>query len=213
MTVKLVIFDCDGVIVDSEPMTDRILSDDLTAHGLPISAEEIHHLFTGGTMEWVEAESRRRGAKLPDDWLDHIYGRIFTALDQGVPIIEGFVPLLDRIEEAGVAVAVASNGPIPKMSRSLGPSGLFARLDGRILSGHDFKPKPHPAMLLHAMKQAGAAPEETVMVDDMPAGTKAAQAAGVRCFGLCIHGTPDRFDGTGAEVVRDLMAVEKALGL
>jgi HAD superfamily hydrolase (TIGR01509 family) len=213
VTVKLVIFDCDGVIVDSEPMTDRILSDDLTAHGLPISAEEIHHLFTGGTMEWVEAESRRRGATLPDDWLDHIYGRIFAALDEGVPVVEGFLPLLDRIEMAGIATAIASNGPIAKMKRSLGPSGIFDRLDGRILSGHDHKPKPDPAMLHHAMAKAGVTAEETVMIDDMPAGTKAAQAAGVRCFGLCIHGSPDRFKGTDATVVPDLMAVQDALGL
>ncbi len=188
MTPKLVIFDCDGVLVDTEPVTDKVLSDSLTAHGLPVAPQEVHQLFAGGTMQGVMETSRAKGADLPDDWLDDIYAQVFAKLREGVPVVPGVIDLLDLLETRGVAVAVASNGPMQKMEISLGPSGLWDRLAGRIYSREQHEPKPGPGMLLHAMKVADVSPDETVMIDDMPAGWHAAHAAGVRALAYVAEG-------------------------
>ncbi len=188
MIPELVIFDCDGVLVDTEPTTDKVLADNLTAHGLPVSPHEVHTLFAGGTMQGVMATARANGADLPDDWQDQIYAEVFDALAMGVPVVPGVEALLDHLECNGIAIAVASNGPMQKMRISLGPSGLWDRLAGRIYSREDHEPKPRPGMLLHAMRVAGTTPDRTVMIDDMPAGWNAAHAANVRALAYVADG-------------------------
>ncbi len=195
MTPKLVIFDCDGVLVDTEPVTDRILSDELQQRGLDVAASDVHKLFAGGTMQGVMDTAIQMGADLPGDWLDHVYDRVFAALREGVPVIPGVIDLLDLLEARGIAVAVASNGPMAKMEISLGPSGLWDRLHGRIYSREQHEAKPKPGMLLHAMRVVGADPAQTVMIDDMPAGWLAAQAAKVRALAYVADGGLARAKG------------------
>lgn len=213
MTPKLVIFDCDGVLVDTEPMTDAILSANLTQHGLPISAHDIHVLFAGGTIEGVGIEATRRGATLQESWVDDIYAEIFAGLRKGVPVIHGVLDLIKAIDAAGITRAIASNGPLPKMDISLAPSGLLDLFAGRIYSGHDHGPKPKPDMLQKIMSDVGVSPADTIMIDDMPAGFLAAKAAGVRCFGYVADGDPARIGDTGAEPVTSMAQIAKAIGL
>lgn len=212
MTPKLVIFDCDGVLVDTEPVTDRVLSANLSSHGLHISQSDVHELFAGGTMQGAMIAARARGAVLPDDWLDEIYAQVFDALRAGVPVIPGVLELLDVLEREGIATAIASNGPMAKMDISLGPSGLLNWFAGRIYSGHDYKPKPQPDMLLHAMKVAGVTPAQTVMIDDTAAGWKAARAAGVRALAYVADGRPTSV-AEGEELITDMATVPALLGL
>ncbi|WP_394180462.1 HAD family hydrolase [Yoonia maritima] len=213
MTPKLVIFDCDGVLVDTEPMTDRILSANLTRYGQPITPQEVHLLFAGGTMEAVGVEATRRGAKLPDNWLDDIYAEVFAGLRKGTPVVAGVLDLIHALDRAGIKRAIASNGPIPKMEISLTPSGLFDLFDGRIYSGHDHGPKPKPDMLLQIVKDMGVTPQDAVMIDDMPAGFLAAKAAGMPCFGYVAEGDAARIGDTGATPVTHMDQVQQALGL
>lgn len=213
MIPELVIFDCDGVLVDTEPVTDAILADNLTRHGLPIFADEVHRLFAGGTMAGVGIEARRRGANLPDDWLDQIYAAVFAGLRQGVPVMPGVMDLIDACDQAGVKRAIASNGPMAKMEISLPPSGLWDLFEGRIYSGHDHGPKPRPDMLLKIMADAGVSANKTVMIDDMPAGFRAAHAAGIRCLAYVADGDPTRVDGTGAIPMTSMEQIKQALHL
>ena len=213
MTPKLVIFDCDGVLVDTEPMTDRILSENLTRYGLPITPQEVHLLFAGGTMEAVGVEATRRGAKLPDNWLDDIYAEVFAGLRKGTPVVAGVLDLIHALDRAGIKRAIASNGPVPKMEISLTPSGLFDLFDGRIYSGHNHGPKPKPDMLLQIAKDMGVTPQDAVMIDDMPAGFLAAKAAGMPCFGYVAEGDPARIGDTGATPVTHMAHIQQALGL
>ncbi len=213
MKPKLVIFDCDGVLVDSEPVTDRTLSANLTRYGLPIPVEEVHHLFAGGTMKGAGEEARNRGAKLPDTWLEDIYAEVLTALRAGVPVLSGVFDLLDALETNGIATAVASNGPMVKMEVTLMPTNLWGRLEGRIYSGHDYVPKPDPAMLLHACAVAGVDKSEAVMIDDTATGCRSALNAGIKCFGYRPVGDTSDLIDVQAEPVRAMAQIAKALGL
>ena len=213
MTVDLVIFDCDGVLVDSEPASDRVISDFLTENGLPVSPAEVHSLFVGGTMASVGEEAMRRGAQLPEGWLDMLYDRVFARLGQGVPVIAGVTEMIDLLDARGIAKAIASNGPVRKMEITLTPTGLWRRFAPHIYSGHDHRPKPAPDMIHRIIADLGAGPARAVMIDDSPTGCRAAQAAGIRCFGFAPDGQAERFAGTGAEMVRSLDEVQDRLGL
>ena len=99
------------------------------------------------------------------------------------------------------------------MEISLKPSGLWDRFEGRIYSGYDYGPKPKPDMLQQIMKDAGVTPDRTVMIDDMPAGFHAAQAAGVKCFAYMADGDQKRADGTNAIKVATMAEIQKASNL
>ena len=213
MTVDLVIFDCDGVLVDSEPATDVVISDFLNAYGLPVTPSEVHSLFVGGTMASVGEEAMRRGAQLPEGWLEALYDRVFTRLGQGVPVIAGVTEMIDLLDARGIARAIASNGPVRKMEITLTPSGLLNRFAPHIYSGHDHGPKPAPDMIYRIMADLGIDPTRAVMIDDTSTGCRAAQAAGIRCFGFAPDGGAARFAGTGAEMIRSLDEVQDRLGL
>ena len=210
MTPELVIFDCDGVLVDTEPTTDRVIAENLTRHGLTIAPHEIHTLFAGGTLKAVGEGAAARGARLPPDWLENAYAEVYAALRTGVDVMPGVLDLIDALEDAGVPMAIASNGPLQKMEISLAASGLWNRFAGRIYSAYDHAPKPDPAMLRHAMQVAGAGPDTTWMIDDMPAGWHAAAAAGCNCFAYVAEGGPARAAGYAATPVTAMSQIAEA---
>lgn len=210
---KLVIFDCDGVLVETESITDRVLSAYFTSRGAPMSAEKVRRLFTGGTMESAGEEAARRGADLPKTWLSEIYELMFHELGKGVEVFDGLFDLLDTLDAQGIHRAVASNGPTAKMKVTLSPSGLWDRFDGRIFSRESYAPKPHPEMLLAACKQAGVLPAEAIMVDDTPTGTKAADAAQMRAVGFSAASDEKALLATGHPVARTMAEVRTLLGV
>lgn len=112
---KLVIFDCDGVLIDSEPPTLRVIADSLTRYGLAMQPEDVAAQFTGGALIDLGIAATALGATLPDDWLTQTYDEMFMALREGVALIDGILPLLDKLDTAGIAKAIASNGPMEKM--------------------------------------------------------------------------------------------------
>lgn len=213
MRPELVIFDCDGVLVDSEGATNEVIAANLTRHGLAISAAECQALFVGGTMRSVMAESQRRGGTLPKNWLDEIYAEMFARLRRGVPVIAGVTDLIDQLDTAGIASCIVSNGPMAKMEISLGADGLFERFEGRIYSAYDYLPKPDPAMLLAALGDFGVAPNAAVMIDDSAAGCLAARNAGVRCLGYAATGDGRDLEQAGAEVISSITEVAGRIGL
>ena len=213
MPPELVIFDCDGVLVDTEAVTNAVISDFLQQYGLIIPPNEIITLFSGGTMASVGVEATKRGAQLPNGWLDQIYSVVFDTLRQGVEVIEGVIGLIDALVAQDIAVAIASNGPMQKMEITLRPSGLWDRFAGRIYSGHQYGPKPAPDMLFQIMTDAGVSRDNTVMIDDMPSGCRAAQAAGITCFGYVADGDSARLEGTGAVPMMSMHAISQALDL
>ncbi|MBU2992536.1 HAD family phosphatase [Octadecabacter sp. 1_MG-2023] len=211
MTPDLVVFDCDGVLVDTEHATAAVIAENFTQYGLPLSGDEVADLFTGGTMDTVMDEGKRRGADLPDGWLDEIYSLIYARLAQGVDVFDGVFQLLDALVEAGVPHYIASNGTMQKMRLSLGPSGLWDRFDGRIMCREDYLPKPDPAMILHAIARTNADPRKTVMIDDSTAGCSAGIAAGVHTIGFATEGQDADLAALGAEVANSMSQVQQLI--
>ncbi len=213
MTPELVIFDCDGVLVETESVTDQVLSTYFTAHGAPITPAKVHELFVGGTMEGAGAAAIKFGAILPENWLDEIYAEMFAKLSEGVMVFPGLFDLLDALDAHGIPIAVASNGPMAKMRVSLGPSGLWDRLKGQIYSRENYAPKPAPDMLLAACAATGVMSQNAVMIDDTPIGTAAADAAGTRAIGFAAASNAERLSATGHPVANTMVDVQKMLGL
>jgi len=213
MLPKLVIFDCDGVLVDTEGPVNEVIAASLTRYGLPISPHECQSLFVGGTIFGVQDEARKRGADLPENWVDETLMQIFARIEAGVEVIDGIPALLDQLEALGIATAIASNGPMGKMERSLGPSGMWQRFEGRIYSREGFTPKPAPDMVLQAMKDAGVSAAQSVMIDDSPNGCMAAVRAGVRAIGYAAEGQDNQLRAVGAEVVTTIDAIAELIGI
>lgn len=183
-----VLFDCDGVIVDSEGPSFALFLEELAAHGLPLTLAEFETGFVGGTVEMVAARATAAGARLPEGWVAHFYRRMYAMLRDGVPLVAGVVNVLDRLDAAGVPYAMGSNGSMEKMQITLGQHGLMHRFRV-VLSGQEIgKPKPAPDVYLLAAEACGARPEACVVIEDSANGAKAALAAGMRCLGYAEHG-------------------------
>lgn len=215
MPVAAVLFDCDGVLVDSEPITNTLLAEDLTTRGLPLSKDECIALFVGGTIRGVADRARALGADLPEDWIDLFYARMFDRLGQGCPTVPGIEGAVARLAAAGLGLAVGSNGPPRKMEVTLGQHpGLRAAFGPHIHSAQLLgRPKPDPLVWLHAAQGLGVQPEACVVVEDSATGARAARAAGMRCLGYAPHGGADRLAAEGAEIFADMGALPGLVGL
>lgn len=213
----LVIFDCDGVVVDSEGPTLLFLRDELADHGLDLTVAQVTELFIGGTMQGVFEEARKRGANLPQDWVDSYYTRLYALLAEEVAPVPGIEAVLDALEAAGVPYAIGSNGRAEKMAVTLGRTGLAPRFAGRAHSAQDpahpeRKPKPAPDIYLWIAGSLGIAPDQTVVVEDSPTGARAAKAAGMRCYGFTRETPPARLEGIADVLFDDMAALPALLG-
>ncbi len=211
----LVIFDCDGVLVDSEPVTNEILQADLAARGLQMSQERIDHLFTGGTMAGIGDKARAMGVEIPQDWVALIHAQMHKRLAEGTPLIEGIVPVLDRLDAAGIPYAIGSNGSDAKMVITLGQhEGFRERFGDRIYSAYTLGvAKPDPELYLIPARNAGVPPERCVVIDDSPTGCLAGVRAGMRTLGFAEHDDGRRLAAIGAEVFHRMADLPELLGV
>lgn len=211
---ELVIFDCDGVLVDSEPLGNAVMAEDLLGRGFQITGKECEARFVGGAIKDVAARIRADGVDLPEDWPDQYYAKLYARLEQGVDPIAGIHELLDRLDAANLAYCVASNGSDEKMHITLGQTGLKERLAGRLFSAHSVGiAKPDPGLFQHAASTLGARFSACVVVEDSATGAKAARAADMACIGLAEHGDGANLAGQNAHVVKTLADIGPLLGL
>ncbi|MBB4663428.1 HAD family hydrolase [Conexibacter arvalis] len=207
----LVIFDCDGVLVDSEPISMRVLTDAIGAVGVPMPLEEVHATFVGTDFATIEREvSRRRGAPVPDGWMDEFYAVRAEVFERELRPIAGARAAVEGVRADGWETCVASQGRPAKMEQTLGLTGLsdlFAAQ--RIFSATMVeRPKPAPDLFLYAARSCGWEPGECVVVEDSLLGIRGARAAGMRVLGYLPAGAPEDAAlpllAAGAEVVRSL---------
>ncbi len=196
-----VIFDCDGVLVDSERITSRVWAGLLSGVGLPTTTEESLSTYLGNSMpRCIEIVTEKLGRTPPNDLLPRFFAAVKVALEQEVTPVTGVVEVLDALDAAGIPHGVASNGEYEKMHTTLGTTGLLARLDGRYYSAVDVaRPKPAPDLFLHVAQQLGLAPARTLVVEDSPLGVLGAHAAGMTVIGYAELVSPERLMAAGAD--------------
>jgi HAD superfamily hydrolase (TIGR01509 family) len=203
MAYDLVIFDCDGVLVDSEPLSNRILAERLTAIGLATTTEDSIRDFMGRSWATCRALIEQRlGRPLPEDFADGYHEELYEALRRELRPVAGVRAALDAI---GGPACVASSGSHEKIRTSLGATGLLERFQGRIFSATDVEHgKPAPDLFLHAARECGADPGRCVVVEDAPAGAKAGRRAGMAVLGYAGLTAPELLEAEGATVFRSM---------
>lgn len=177
------IFDCDGVLVDSEPISIRVDAIVLNELGWPLTEDEIIERFVGRTSGYMLGEIEKHlGRSLPEDFdieSSDLYRREFETHLKPVP---GIGEALDQIT---IPTCVASSGSHEKMRFTLGLTGLYSRFEGRIFSASEVSQgKPAPDLFLYAAEKMGVAPERCAVVEDSRFGVEAARAAGMHAFGF-----------------------------
>ena len=175
----LVIFDCDGVLVDSEPISNRVLSEHLGELGLSLTVEETMAEFMGRDGRHFERRAAELlGRPLPASFDADHDGRRRAAFQRDLRAVEGIEAALDEI---AAPTCVASSSGHATLRLTLGLTGLWERFQGRIYSAADVAAgKPAPDLFEHAARCEGFAPADCVVVEDSPAGVQAARAAGMR---------------------------------
>ena len=190
MNHDLIIFDCDGVLVDSEPISNAMLAERLTAIGLPTTVEQAVERYMGGSMATVVADAERRlGRRLPAGFVDDYNAACFAVFDAELEAVAGIETLLESLD--GTPTCVASSGAHVKIRHTLGRTGLLERFEGRIFSATEVaRGKPAPDLFLHAAARMGAEPSRCAVIEDSPIGVAAAVAAGMSVF--CYAGRTPR---------------------
>ncbi len=185
MRFELVIFDCDGVLVDSEPVSNRIFAECFQEIGIPISYEIAVRDYVGLSLKSCFAHIEANyGKPIPDGFEADMQGRTMTAFLQDLRAVPGVREAIGEIRAAGAKICVASSGEHEKMQVSLGVTGLWHLLSPDIFSATDVaRGKPHPDLFLHAAKRMSVAPDRCAVIEDSPPGVQAATAAGIAAFG------------------------------
>jgi HAD superfamily hydrolase (TIGR01509 family) len=182
---ELVIFDNDGVLVDSERLANGILADLLTEAGLPYTLDQAVHEFMGGTLARVRTSVEPRlGRALPADFEDEYHRRLFEAFSRLQPV-PGVTEVLAALDRAGTSYCVASSGTHDRIDTALTAVGLRDRFGpGRVFSASDVEHgKPAPDLFLHTAASMGVSPAGCAVVEDSPLGVAAAKAAGMTVYG------------------------------
>ena len=201
---ELTIFDCDGVLVDSERIAIRIDAVVLADLGWPLSEAEIIERFVGRSEEHMVREIEAQlGRRLPANWEAAYQDLYVTAFERELRAVEGVVDALDRITSA---TCVASSGSHAKIERSLRRTDLYGRFEGRIFSASEVaNGKPAPDLFLHAAARLGVPPSRCAVVEDSRYGVEAARAAGMAAFGYAGGVTPGhRLEGPRTVVFSDM---------
>ncbi|MFK8850078.1 HAD family hydrolase [Streptomyces sp. Ac-502] len=203
--IDIVIFDCDGVLVESEWLAARIQAELGTEMGWPLSPAEAAARFLGLSAESIRTQiAAHLGADAAHTWWERFMERYRRGVDAGLaPPVDGLTEVLDDLT---VPFCVASSGSHEKIAYSLHRAGLYDRFAGRLYSATDVaRGKPAPDLFLYAAEAMGADPAACAVVEDSPAGVAAARAAGMRVFartsGLC---PPSRLSGARTILFGDM---------
>ena len=201
--MHLVIFDCDGVLVDSELITNRVLVQMLNEIGLAVTLPDMFELFVGKSMpQCYELIERLRGAALPPDFDAAYVARTTAALSTEIEPVAGIGQVLDALDQRGIRYCVASSGTHQKMRTTLGATGLLPRFEAHLYSVTEVAiPKPAPDVYLYAARCQDQAPADCVVVEDSPTGCRAGVAAGMQVYGYCAHTPRARLLEAGAHVL------------
>ncbi len=217
MDIGLAIFDCDGVLVDSEVISNEVLVRALAAEGLTMTLAECRRDFQGLLLADVASRAGQAiGRRLPDDWVERYERDRDSALRRDLRPVDGAAEAVGRISAASIPVCVASQGKLAKTEFTLGHTEL-RDLFGRdaLFSAYSVpRGKPHPDLFLHAAAGMAVAPGACVVVEDSPSGVTAAVAAGMRAVGYTADSDESALRAAGASIlIASMHELPPALGL
>jgi len=213
---ELVIFDCDGVLVDSESISNGVLARLLTAEGLPTTLAEARRDYQGLLLgEVIHSAEAKLGRALPEGWLVRYERERSAAFRDELKPVAGAPEAVRRVSAAGVAVCVASQGKLEKTRETLGMTGLRDLFAADALFSAESVPrgKPHPDLFLHAARVMGSSPARSVVVEDTPSGVMGAVSAGMRALGYAADSDERALAEAGAEVFGALDELPALLAL
>jgi len=183
-SLKLVIFDCDGVLVDGEHLSTAKMAEEARHYGWNISNDEAHKIFTGGELVKIgERIGRETGTEMPENWDMMMQDRIVKMMETEAETIDGAHDMLQSVHDLGLPIRIGSNSSGAEMEAKFSSTGLDELLeDERIHSGRDLDmPKPRPDLYLHAAEMEGVHPENCIVLEDSDTGAEAARRAGMAC--------------------------------
>ena len=214
----LVIFDCDGVLVDSEIISAQVSSDCLQEIGITLDADYILETYRGKSVadcirmiteelsqldswkNYSDTEKAEQGAQF---WR-HVQLQTLVVCEQKLEPVEGVMPVLDYLRDHNIPFCVASNGKHEKMRMTLAKTGIISYVQGRVFSFEDVtRGMPAPDLFLHAAKTLNIPAEQAIVVEDSHTGIQAAVAAGMRPLGYC----PPNHDGSDNALLPHMRAL------
>ena len=212
---RLVIFDCDGVLVDSEPIANQALAEHLSAHGLVLSPEEAETHFKGLSNPAVVAKTRNDwGVTLPPDFISRLEAAVLALLDINLQPVPGVAQAVAAVVRSDSALCVASGSTPEHTKRKLTMTGLLPHFEDRIYSAHQVpRGKPFPDVFLYAASVMGFAPEDCVVVEDSVPGVQAGVAAGMRVLAFASAGGAGALRTAGGSVFTHMAELPALLGI
>jgi HAD superfamily hydrolase (TIGR01509 family) len=213
---RLLIFDCDGVLVDSEPISNGVLARMLSEQGLPTTLAQAREDYQGLLLADIAVKAQERlGRALPADWLTDFERRRAAVFDAELQAVPGATYAVESAIAARLAVCVASQGKLEKTRRSLELTGLRSLFpDHALFSAYEVpRGKPHPDLFLHAARVMGTEPADCLVIEDTPSGVSAAVGAGMPVLGYAADSDETALRCAGAETFHSLHELPRMLGL
>lgn len=210
----LVVFDCDGVLVDSEHLVQRVEMAMIAELGWQITMDEMNDQHLGRSWPAIQANIERViGRPLPSDFRARAVAEAHALFERELLAVDGVADAIETLRVEGYATCVASSGSHERMRLTLGVTGLYSEFDGRIYSSEDvLRGKPEPDLFLHAAVQMGYAPDQCVVVEDSPAGVAAARAAHMPVIGYAAR-TPHEMLSGADTLIRSMSDLPSAVAL
>ena len=208
------IFDCDGVLIDSEYLASRVETEVARELGVNLSVDEAHDLFLGKTVEGVlDAIAARAGRRPSAAWVYNWAFATAHAFLRELKAVDGVGVAVETLRRRGHRMAVASQSPLARVRLSLHVAGLAGQFGEHIyVTSMVAHPKPAPDIYLLAAAKLGAAPGDCIVIEDSPAGAAAALGAGLRVLGYAPGATVDAMRASGARVIRSMDELIAAIG-
>jgi HAD superfamily hydrolase (TIGR01509 family) len=212
------LFDCDGVLVDSETITNQVIANTLNAYGASVTIEQAMDAFLGRSLrESADVVARLIGKQPPESFFTDFLQERDAALAQRVEAVPGVAAVVAALQAAEHRFAVASGADVHKMGITLGRTQLLHAFEGRMFgSDHVKHSKPAPDVYLFAAKALGVDPRRCAVVEDTPTGTRAGVAAGATVFAYAgaAHSDANALLQAGARAVfSDMAALPHLLGI
>lgn len=200
MNIQAIIFDCDGTLVDTESIENRLLVEYAAEFGFSVTYERAVELFAGIKMAvCVSIIEQEIGRSLPDDFIPVFRQRCVDEFERGLTPLPGVVETLEQLTHP---YCVASNGPLEKMEITLGLTGLQKFFGDRVYSAYEIECwKPDPGLFLYAAAQMEVAPQNCLVVEDSPTGVTAGVAAGMNVVAY-------RTEGLALDIARQVHFIE-----